>query len=229
MTDQDGEAMAEEASTSPPRGVSWPRVVAVVAAFSWLAGTVVWSLAQDRPPGPGSVDAGFYLDMAAHHEQGVQLALIELANGENPVVLGFAQEVVIFQQYELGRMDEQLREWGLTRGDREDMAMGWMGAPVPHDAMPGLATDQQIDELQRAQGQAADALFLDLMAEHHRGAVHMATYAAENSNSSAVRELAQRMARNQALEINEFAQTAQRFDLDVSIEPYPVEEPQRDD
>lgn len=218
----------DDATPDPAGGLAWPRVVAAVAAFAWLGGTVGWFVAQDRPPGPGSVDAGFYLDMAAHHEQGVQLALIELANGENPVVLGFAQEVVIFQQYELGRMDEQLRVWGLGRADREDVAMGWMDAPVPHDAMPGLATDEQIDDLQAAEGQDADALFLELMAEHHRGAVHMATYAAENADSSAVRALAQRMARNQAVEINEFAQTAERFDLDADIEPYPLEEVQQD-
>lgn len=216
--------MGDDATPDPPGGLAWPRVVAAVAAFAWLGGAVGWFVAQDRPPGPGSVDAGFYLDMAAHHEQGVQLAIIELANGENPVVLGFAQEVVIFQQYELGRMDEQLRVWGLGRGDREDVAMGWMDAPVPHDAMPGLATDEQIEELQAAEGQAADALFLELLAEHHRGAVHMASYAAENADNSAVSALAQRMARNQAIEINEFAQTAQRFDLDADIEPYPLEE-----
>lgn len=212
-----------DATADPPGGLTWRRMIATVAVFAWFGGAVGWFVAQDRPPGPGSVDAGFYLDMAAHHEQGVQLALIELANGENPVVLGFAQEVVIFQQYELGLMDEQLREWGLGRADREDVAMGWMGAPVPQEAMPGLATDEQIDELQAAEGEAADALFLELLAEHHRGAVHMATYAAENADSSAVRALAQRMARNQAIEINEFAQTAERFDLDADIEPYPLE------
>jgi len=205
------------------QGLSWPRVVAVVAASAWLAGAVGWFVAQDRPPGPGSVDAGFYLDMSAHHEQGVQLALIELAKGEDPTVRGFAHEIVIFQQYELGRMDEQLREWGLGRGDRQDQAMGWMGMPLPLQAMPGLATPAQIAALQSADGAAADALFLELMAEHHRGAVHMAAYAADRATSPRVRDLAQRMARNQGIEINEFRQTAERLGLDVDIEPYEVD------
>lgn len=219
----DDQTDIDAGQTQPPGGgLSWLRVVAAVAAFAWLGGAVGWFVAQDRPPGPGSVDAGFYLDMIVHHEQGVQMALIELSNGEDPVVRGFAQEIVIFQQYEIGRMDEQLREWGLSRADREAEAMAWMDAPVPHAAMPGLATDEQIDALQTAEGEAADALFLELMAEHHRGGVHMATYAAEHADSAAVRELAARMARNQAIEVNEFAQTAERLGLDADIEPYPV-------
>src|SRR3546814_7920138 len=106
--------------------------------------------------------------------------------------------------------------------------MGWMNAPVPHDAMPGLATEEQIAHLQDTEGLAADALFLELMAEHHRGAVHMAAYAAKNADSADVRALARQMARNQAIEINEFAQTAERFELDVRIEPYPLEDLQLD-
>lgn len=208
--------------TPSPGGLPWPKVLATVAAFAWFGGAVGWFVAQDRPPGPGSVDAGFYLDMTAHHEQGVRLGLIELSNGENSVVRGFAQEVVIFQQYELGLMDGQLQEWDLGRGDRDEQAMGWMDAPVPYAAMPGLATDAEISQLQAADGSTADALFLELMAEHHRGAVHMASYAAQNADSEAVRTLARRMARNQAIEINEFVETAERFDLDADIEPFPV-------
>lgn len=200
--------------------LSWPRVVSLLVAFGWLGGTVGWFLAQDRPPGPNSVDAGFYLDMSAHHEQGVQLALMELARGADPTVLGFAQEIVIFQQYELGIMAEQLRRWDLTVADREDRAMGWMGMPVLPEDMPGLASEEEIAAFQDTEGSEADAMFLDLMAEHHRGGVHMAAYAADRAATEGVRELASRMARNQGVEINEFRQTAERLGLDVDIPPF---------
>src|SRR3546814_20704656 len=116
-------------------------------------------------------------------------------------------------------MDEQLREWGIGREDREDVAMGWMNAPVPHDAMPGLATEEQIAHLQDTEGLAADALFLELMAEHHRGAVHMAAYAAKNAASADVRALARQMARNQAIASNTFSQTTERSHQDRRTKP----------
>ena len=214
------DALDPDQDTPRAARLSWPRVVALVVAFGWLGGAVGWFVAQERPPGPGSVDAGFYLDMSAHHEQGVQLALMELARGSDPTVLGFAQEIVIFQQYELGIMSEQLRQWDLTVADREEQAMGWMGMPVAQEDMPGLASEEEIAAFQDTEGSAADAMFLDLMAEHHRGGVHMAAYAADRAATDGVRELASRMARNQGVEINEFRQTAERLGLDVDIAPF---------
>src|SRR3546814_20015795 len=84
--------MSRDASPRPPGGLAWRRVIAAVASFAWRGGAIGWSIAQDRPPGTGRVDAGSYLDMAAHHEQGAPLALLELDNGENPVVHGGSEQ-----------------------------------------------------------------------------------------------------------------------------------------
>jgi uncharacterized protein (DUF305 family) len=46
--------------------------------------------------------------------------------------------------------------------------------PVPSTEMPGLLTKEQMDEISEARGADLDALFLDRMAEHHRGGIHMA-------------------------------------------------------
>lgn len=48
----------------------------------------------------------------------------------------------------------------------------------------------------------------------------MASYAADEANDRRVRALAARMMRNQSIEINEYAQTAERFGLDVEIERF---------
>lgn len=200
-------------------GLSWRRIISLVAACSFLGGAIGYLIATTRPPSESSVDVGFYRDMVTHHDQAVEMAVIELVNGEDPEVLGFAREILIFQRYEIGRMDERLLEWGVT-GERPETAMAWMGMPVPATAMPGLATDEQLADLQNARGAEADALFLDLMAEHHRGGVDMAAYAAENAEDPTVRSLAATMARNQSIEINEYRATAERLGLDIEIAPY---------
>lgn len=210
--------LPDEDDPVTPAGVSRGRVIAIVLAFAWLAGAFGWFLgSRSDDPSPASVDGGFYLDMIAHHDQAREMALIELARGENQTVRSFAQEIVIFQQYEIGLMDQTLAGWGIARTDREPRAMGWMGMSMPYDEMPGLASAEQMAELQASTGADTDRLFLELMAEHHRGGVHMAQFAAANASDAGVRRLAARMARNQAVEVNEFAQTAERFGIDVDI------------
>jgi uncharacterized protein (DUF305 family) len=202
-----------------------PRVVAVVLVALFFGGAVGYFIGVGRPPGNDSVDVGFYRDMTAHHDQAIQMALTELANGENTTVRAFAQEVVIFQRWEMGRMYEQLLDWDAGTGP-QDTAMRWMGMPVPSTAMPGLATEEQLQALRDAEGADADALFLDLMAEHHRGGAHMSAYAATHADDPDVRALAQLMKRNQGIEIAEFRQTAERLGFDVDIAPYDATDPQ---
>jgi uncharacterized protein (DUF305 family) len=149
------------------------------------------------------------------------MALLELTNGSDPVVQGFAREVLIFQNRDLGLMAAELDDWGYT-GDRGDTAMGWMDMPVPAASMPGLATDEQMAALKAARGPEADALFLELMAEHHRGGIHMAEYAAEHAKSDDVRKLAAAIAHNQAVEINEYRDVAIRNGYPVDIAPAPT-------
>jgi uncharacterized protein (DUF305 family) len=123
-------------------------------------------------------------------------------------------------------MSSKLDEWGYTTSPN-DPAMVWMHEPVALRSMPGLATEAQMEQLRAAKGAVADALFLQLMSNHHRGGVHMATHAYQHAGTAGVRDFAQLMAYVQATEINEFRETAQRVGISVTIdaEPVPVPNP----
>lgn len=193
------------------------RVAVLAAAVLWLGGALGWVVAEwgDRPPPPESVAVGFLQDMAIHHEQAIEMALLGLDNNEGETVRVFAEEVLIWQSYELGLIDAQLADWGYSRGERPDMAMSWMDMATSPMAMPGMANEAELAALAAADGAAAEALFLQLMAEHHAGGIHMARYAAANADSGEVRELAARMARNQAIEVAEFAGAADRLGVEL--------------
>lgn len=83
-----------------------------------------------------------------------------------------------------------------------------MDQAVPVDHMPGLADEAEMLLMERGSGRDADALFVALMKDHHRGGIHMAEYAAKHSATAFVRDIARRMAAAQTLEIREmtFAQ-----------------------
>ena len=69
--------------------------------------------------------------------------------------------------------------------------------------MPGMATPEQLAELDAARGPAFDALFLDLMIAHHQGALVMVEelYAAGGGSEPAVDHFAREVEADQTIEI----------------------------
>jgi uncharacterized protein (DUF305 family) len=215
-----GDDGADQGTT--PAGLSWARVAVLGAALAFLGFAAGFVVTRERAPSTGSADVGFLQDMLTHHDQALGVATLTVAYGEDPIVRSYAREVLTFQSYEIGVMTQMLDEWGYTRDDRSDEAMAWMDMPVPVELMPGLLTDEQLDEIGEARGGELDRLFLERMAEHHRGGLHMAQEGAERARDDGVAELAARIGRNQAGEINQYRLTAESLDLDVDIEPASV-------
>jgi uncharacterized protein (DUF305 family) len=163
---------------------------------------------------PSAADVGFLRDMVAHHDQGVGMSLAVLDSPLPPPVRPYAQEIVVTQRYEMGLMEGTLLGWGEdTEGD--GTAMAWMGHPTPTSAMPGLATEQEMDDLARATGDDAGARWIALMTRHHVAGAEMAEAAAERAEDDLVRRIAGLMARNQRLEIEEYEAVRARLGLPV--------------
>lgn len=192
--------------------------IALVCALSFLAFAIGLmagvDLGKPARPGASSVDVGFLQDMSSHHEQAIQMSLLEMRRGNDASVKSFAEEIHYLQAYEIGAMERQLDEWGYSRQNRSPLAMTWMGDDVQVDQMPGMATTEEFDALGNVTGAAADALFVRLMQDHHRGGIAMADYAAKNAKTAFVRDIAARMARVQRLEINEMEGALGRAGLD---------------
>ena len=142
--------------------------------------------------------------MIDHHDQAVELSLLQLANGSDETARDFAQETIIFQRREIGIMETYLADGGANRGEVPRDVMGWMNMTTPLAEMDGMASPEQIAELEAARGADADRLFLELMREHHRGGIHMAEWAAEFGSNERVKELAGRIAEYQRIEVNEY-------------------------
>lgn len=209
--------VAHASPREPRRGFGIPaptplQAVALGVALLFLAGAVGYVVGRGRPPGPESVDVGFLRDMTAHHDQAITMATYGLL-GEEQTVRTFAKEVLITQRYEIGLMSAWLGRWGYQSPDEGRLAMGWMGVPTPPEEMPGMASPVQIRALSEAKGRDVDRLFLAMMTEHHRGGVEMATAAAHHAGDRQVRELAEVIARNQRVEVNEFDAARRRLGL----------------
>ena len=134
--------------------------------------------------------------MSDHHDQAVTMALSTYNRTTDPTIRSFAQDVLIFQRYELGVMAAYLADHGAVRPDFDPArpAMAWMGHEMTAGCMTGMATDDQLAALKNATGHDLDLMLLDLMSAHHRGEIKMADDAAEHAADPKVRALAERIA-----------------------------------
>lgn len=119
--------------------------------------------------------------MQVHHAQGVEMALIIRDVTDDPEVRQLAYDIATLQGNQSGQMYGWLTVWGLPAYSAAE-PMAWMShdmedmpADMDHEGlMPGMATPEQIDALKAASGVEAEVMFLELMIDHHLGAVDMA-------------------------------------------------------
>jgi uncharacterized protein (DUF305 family) len=119
----------------------------------------------------------------------------------------------MFQQRDLGWMRDWLAEEGYQEGKADRVAMEWMDEPVPVAEMPGMQTQEKLDELANATGSEADRLFFEMMTAHHLGGVHMAEHAAANGARPEIIDFATAVARNQRIEVVEYEGAVRRLGL----------------
>ena len=151
-------------------------------------------------------DTMFAQMMIPHHEQAVQMSEVMLAKDDlDPDIEALANKIVAAQGPEIDRLEQMLQTWGEpTSAAAGDMGHESMG----HDSdsgsgMEGMMTEEDMDQLQAAEGDEAAELFLTQMTEHHRGAIDMAKEEVTNGQNSQAIAMAQKVIDDQEAEIQE--------------------------
>ncbi|ROR91830.1 DUF305 domain-containing protein [Nocardioides aurantiacus] len=164
---------------------------------------------RERPPASDSPEAGFARDMQVHHAQAVEMSLIVRDKSDDPEVRALAYDIATSQQQQIGQMAAWLQLWDLPASS-EQPQMSWMrgaegdGQPMqmPTDGrMPGLASPEQLDQLRQAKPGQGEALFLELMIEHHKAGAAMARAAYVRTDEPAVRSLSSAIVTSQMAEV----------------------------
>jgi uncharacterized protein (DUF305 family) len=173
------------------------------------ASTASPSVASSGSASPGRVDdthnrvdTEFTQNMVVHHEGAIVMANLAARVASAPEVKALGQRISAAQEPEIIDMKSWLVAWGEQSAadvDMDGMDMGGMD-------MGGLSQDEAMAELKVAEGIAFDRRFLELMIEHHRGAIEMAdTQLASGTNPQAL-ALAQSIIDAQNAEITEMEQ-----------------------
>ena len=157
-------------------------------------------------PGDDSPEAGFARDMATHHAQAVEMGFVIRDRSTDPELRTLAYDIISTQSTQRGIFMGWLQEWGLPQGSTEPrmawMGMGHAGTPAPGEPlMHGMASAEELRQLEMATGVDAEIRFLQLMIRHHEGGVIMARAVLARSKRPEVVQMAKAIDSGQTVEI----------------------------
>ncbi|MDH6228340.1 DUF305 domain-containing protein [Streptomyces sp. MJP52] len=140
---------------------------------------------------PNAADVSYVRMMIEHHEQALEMARLAPDRAKSKQVKGLASRIADVQGAEIDMMEGWLDEHGAGKdaGGHE------------HRTMRGMATPEQMEELEAADGAGFDGLFLELMIAHHEGAIAMASDVKANGNNLRAEEMADDVIATQTTEI----------------------------
>jgi len=111
-----------------------------------------------------AADVHFMQGMIAHHAQAIYMSRLATSRGANPRLLKFANKIDQSQQAEIRLM----QDWLVANKQTAPDPNSWRTM-----TMPGMLTPAQLATLDSSRGPEFDRQFLNLMIQHHQGALKM--------------------------------------------------------
>jgi uncharacterized protein (DUF305 family) len=151
-----------------------------------------------------AADVDFAQQMIPHHQQAVEMAALAADRAGSQEVRTLAGRIREAQGPEIETLTGWLEAWGEeVPGEGMDHSGHTGGDMDAGSEGDGMMSQDEMEELENASGAAFDAAFLEMMIEHHQGAIAMAeTERAEGSYQPAL-DMAQDIVASQGAEIDE--------------------------
>ncbi|MFJ8813766.1 DUF305 domain-containing protein [Amycolatopsis thermoflava] len=151
-------------------------------------------------------DVTFAQEMIKHHQQAIDMAKLVPTRSASDQVKNLASRIEAAQDPEIQQMQAWLTQWGASTSTMPSMSMPSSMPGMDHGSMPGMMTDADMQKLEQASGVEFDKMWLQMMVQHHQGAVEMARTEVANGSNADAKALAQRIIDDQTAEINEMQQ-----------------------
>jgi uncharacterized protein (DUF305 family) len=135
-------------------------------------------------------DVMFAQMMIPHHQQAIEMAELALTNPSTSAdVKELAEQIKAAQDPEIQTMNGWLRQWGAPTS-----------AAMDHGSS-GMMSADDMAALKAAEGAKFNRMWLEMMIEHHQGAVTMAQDVLSSTEEAEVKSLAQAIVDGQKKEI----------------------------
>lgn len=152
-------------------------------------------------------DVSFAQEMIPHHEQAIEMAQLAQGRASSADVLELAADIEVAQGPEIGTVGSWLESWGedVPSGDMAGMDYGDMSNDSG-GSMSGMMDEEEMNDLKDTSGAAWERKFLEMMIEHHEGAIEMAEVELEDGQNPHAHAMASKIIRDQRAEIIQMEQ-----------------------
>mgnify|MGYP002735216099 CR=1 FL=1 len=146
-------------------------------------------------------DAEFVEMMIPHHFQALVMGDMAPSRASDQRVRNLASRIHVEQDLEIAMMQGWQAWRGLPVTDAEQAYHHMMTMHPGHAEEMGMATQEQLDDLEASQGNAFDVMFLQLMITHHEGALDMLVDVMINGSDFYLQDMANEMLATQYMQI----------------------------
>ncbi|NWF30394.1 DUF305 domain-containing protein [Streptomyces sp. PKU-EA00015] len=151
--------------------------------------------ASARQGDHNAADVSFAKGMIPHHRQAIEMADLAESRAGSAEVKTLAAEIRKAQDPEIKTLSGWLTSWG------EEVPEEGEGGEHAGHSMSGMMTAEEMAELEKASGEAFDTAFLEMMVEHHEGAVEMARTEQSDGSYQPAKDMAGDIIASQSAEI----------------------------
>ncbi|AXK34395.1 DUF305 domain-containing protein [Streptomyces armeniacus] len=129
--------------------------------------------ASEKTGAHNKADVSFATGMIPHHRQAVEMADLAETRASSSKVKDLAEKIKKAQDPEITTMSGWLKAWGeKVPEDMSGMDHGGMDHGDDSE-MPGMMDGKDMEKMKKSEGKDFDTMFLNMMIEHHEGAVEM--------------------------------------------------------
>lgn len=159
-------------------------------------------------------DVDFASGMIPHHAQA--LVMVDLTHGRtiSPELTTLTEDIRAAQGPEIEQMVDWLTAWDQpvpeTMRDHANAHDTGEHQDSDHESMPGMMSEDDLARLEDAQGDEFESLWLEMMIEHHEGAIEMAQDEQEHGTYPPAVELAETIETAQQAEIDHMEDLLER-------------------
>lgn len=136
-----------------------------------------------------------FLDtMPMHHKMAIDMANLVESRAAHAELKALAKKMIDGQQKETAELKGWREQWYAGKPEAMNMKM-----PGMRESMKGMS----MDKLAAAKGEEFDLMFIDMMSQHHMGAIKMAQAAQPKLRQAEVKDFAKKLVAGQKEELAE--------------------------